>query len=93
MGKRLGLDLELARETAEEALALRKRLRRSTPATSGRNARIDPMLAKISISMAPIRSEMGRIGHGFGETERESEIRAVSKRLQYEALALRRMRR
>lgn len=93
MRKGLKRDLELAAETADEALALRRRLRRSTPATPQRNARIDPMLTKIARAMRPIRSEMGRIGHGFGEVEYEARVRSVSRRLQYEALALRRMKR
>jgi len=86
-------DIDRGEETAAEAYALRKQLRRKASPGEARNMRIDAQLAEIAVVMRPIRSHRGRVKFGGYPPEQETALATVSKSLQYEAHALRRMKR
>lgn len=84
-------DLAQALKVAREARAWREKARLRTKKSVSRNPAIQEHLSAIAEAMVPIRRAVGFDLYGLlGELR--SEVRSVSKRLQYEAHALRRMR-
>lgn len=85
--------IRTGQKAAEDAEAFRKATRRRSRPNVTRNAKIDLQLIALRQAMTPIRSLLGRLQYEELDPELERELRAVSASVQYQAHALRRMRR
>ena len=84
--------LDGAYEAANGAATLRRRLRwKQKPGSRRREKQIADALEEIRRAMAPIRSLIGKAA--WEEIPQEPDLRAVSRRLQYERRQLKKMRR
>jgi DNA repair exonuclease SbcCD ATPase subunit len=89
----LDTHITYAEKTAANARSVREEMRwRQTPGSAERQASLRDHLHRITMAMAPLRSAIGKLVFGDEEaTEAEHELRAASKRLQYERKQLNKM--
>jgi hypothetical protein len=86
-------DLDRAEEAVAEARAVRHALRwKVEKSDPGRKAQIEDELDNVAEAMAPIRSYIGRLMFEPLPDALEARLRDVSKQLQHQRRALKRMR-